>query len=147
MAKTIEELQKNLFSEKDGSKFSKTKDKLIKQFSENNRDQVVDMLMEYSRHGSLLHWRNFLLTDIIRLVHDQEISYAAFFEWALSQPELMYWSIDGILKTKGADAYEALVALAVNDQLRMDVRAKAIKSIAVRSKQPFDRDLPLMIRS
>ncbi|WP_409415893.1 SMI1/KNR4 family protein [Flavobacterium sp. PS2] len=142
MAKTIKHFEESLFTEDDGSKFSKIKDKLIKSFSTTDREKVIEILIQYSKDGKMLHWRNFLLTDIIDLVQEDETNYSDFFEWTITKPELTYWGIDGLIKTKGIKAYKTLIELAQNESLPTEVRAKAIKSIAIHSKQPFDRDLP-----
>jgi hypothetical protein len=142
MAKTIKQFEESLFIEDDGSKFSKIKDKLIKSFSSTDREKVIEILIQYSKDGKMLHWRNFLLNDIINLVKEDETNYTNFFEWAITKSEFTYWGIDGLIKTTGKKAYGTIIELAQNESLPTDVRAKAIKSIAIHGKQPFDRDLP-----
>lgn len=143
MAKaTLQDLSAQLLNESDGNKFAKLKDKLIKQYGATDATQVLDVLTTYAREGKLLHWRNFLMTDIIRLVPQDDRQYAAFFEWAVTIPNLTYWAIDGLLKTNGQQAYDQLIALATNEQLPVDNRSKAVKSLALHSQQPFDRALP-----
>jgi hypothetical protein len=142
MAKTIEQLEKDLFNELDGSKFSRIKDKLIKIYSDTGREKVLNIFIQYSKDGQILHWREFLLTDILRLLHEGEAVYKDFFEWTITQPDLAYWSVDGLLKTKGKEAYPALIELAQDEKQALEIRAKAIKSMAVHSKQLFDRGLP-----
>ncbi|WP_219115923.1 SMI1/KNR4 family protein [Janthinobacterium sp. UMAB-56] len=133
-------LHRKLFDETDGVKFSKLKDKLLAKHAASDRLAVLDILIGYAREGQLLHWRNFLMSDIARLVEACE--HAAFFAWALEQPELAYWGVDGLLKSAGKDAYAPLVALAASSASSLDVRAKAVKSLAVFSGQPFDAGLP-----
>lgn len=140
MAKTRAQFELELFNESDGSKFAKQKDKFIAAFSS---DEVLPVLIRYVKEGKLLHWRNFLLTDIIELINNNDASYADFFRWALTQQELTYWSVDGLLKTAGAGAYEVLVKLAADELQQTSNRAKAIKSLAAHSSQPFDRQLPV----
>ncbi|KOP36357.1 SMI1/KNR4 family protein [Flavobacterium sp. WLB] len=142
MAKTIIQFEESLFTETDGSKFNKTKDKLIKSFSQTDREKIIEILMEYSRTGSMPHWRNFLLTDILELIQENETQYADFFQWTITQPELTYWGIDGLIKVLGRKSYDTVINLVLNETLSTETRAKAIKSIAVYSKQPFDRDFP-----
>ena len=64
-----------------------------------------------------------------------------FFAWAVTKQNLAYWGIDGLLKSMGKDAYESVVALAISDSQPQQVRAKAVKSLAVLSRQPFDAGL------
>ena len=143
MAKaTLQDLSTQLLNESDGNKFAKLKDKLIRQFGETDTTQVLEVLTNYTREGKLLHWRNFLMTDIIRLIPQDDKQYTAFFEWAIAIPNLTYWAIDGLLKTTGIQAYDQLITLATNEHLPVSNRAKAIKSLALHSQQPFDRQLP-----
>ena len=138
----IEELQRQLFEETDGTKFSRLKDKLIKNYSALQREAVMHVFMQYAREGKLVHWRNFLMTDIIELVQEGEEAYKPFFEWALSVPELAYWAVNGFLKTAGTTAYPVLLTTALNELVKLEVRANAIKCLSVHSEQPFDKGLP-----
>lgn len=133
-------LHRKLFDETDGVKFSKLKDRLLKKHAGDDRLAVLDILIAYAREGQLLHWRAFLMSDIVHLVEGSQ--HAAFFAWALGQPELAYRAVDGLLKSTGVEAYAPLVALAASGATRLDVRARAIKSLAVFSRQPFDQGLP-----
>lgn len=142
MPSKLEELKQKLFAEKDGVKFDRIKNKLIKQFAESDRKDLLLTLIQYVKEGGILHWRNYLLNDIIPLVENDEQEFADFFEWGLSQSELSYWSIDGYLKTKGKQAYPKLVRMALDETVDTVTRAKAIKSLAMFSKQPFDNKLP-----
>jgi hypothetical protein len=134
--------ERKLFAEKDGSKFHTLLQKLIKTHAANQREQVITILIKYAKEGQLLHWRNMLLTDLIELIEENETQYIDFFEWAITVPKLAYWGIDGLLKTAGKAAYTPLVALINNEKYEVEDRAKAIKSIAVFSKQAFDSGLP-----
>lgn len=140
--KNIAALKTQLFGELNGSKLSRIKDELIKKCAEDDRKEVVAILMQYVKEGKILHWRDFLLTDIIKNVLDGEQEYAGFFEWTITIDSLAYWGIDGLLKTVGKDSYGELVEMIKNERLPLSVRAKAVKSIAEFSKQPFDKDLP-----
>ncbi|WFR77615.1 SMI1/KNR4 family protein [Janthinobacterium rivuli] len=133
-------LHRKLFDETDGSKFARLKERLIKKHAADERLAVLEILMAYARDGQLLHWRSFLMSDIVHLVEGSQ--HAAFFTWALEQPALAYCAVDGLLKSTGVDAYAPLVALAASSATSLEVRAKAIKSLAVFSRQPFDQGLP-----
>ena len=138
MAKDLTQLKNELFEETDGNKFARLKDKLIRTLGAD----ALPVLIAYTKEGKLLHWRNFLLTDILNLVNEGDAAYADYFSWAVTQPGLAYWSVDGLLKTKGDAAYEQLTSVALDGAQTQEVRAKAIKSLAVHSRQPFDRSLP-----
>jgi len=132
-------LHRKLFDETDGSKFATLKDRLIKKHGETDRLAVLEILSAYARDGQLLHWRSSLLNAIVDLMRPQELQ--DFFNWAVTMPELAYWGIDGLLKSQGKQAYDTVVAMAVSDHLRLEVKAKAVKSLAVFSRQPFDAGL------
>lgn len=132
-------LHRKLFDETDGNKFARLKDRLIKKHGVDERLAVLDILIGYAREGQLLHWRNFLMTDIIALAEPGE--RGDFFSACLEVPDLSYWAVDGMLKSMGAAAYGPLVALAAREAAERSARAKAIKSLAVASGQPFDRGL------
>ena len=133
-------LHRKLFDETDGVKFSKLKDRLLNKHAADERLAVLDILIAYARDGQLLHWRAFLMSDIARLVEANE--HSGFFAWALEQPDLAYWAVDGMLKSAGKDAHAPLVALAQSSTASLQLRAKAVKSLAVFSRQPFDAGLP-----
>lgn len=132
-------LHRKLFDETDGSKFATLKDRLIKKHGETERLAVLDILGAYARDGQLLHWRSSLVNSMVQLMQPQELQ--EFFSWAVTMPELAYWGIDGLLKSKGKDAYDTVMALAMSDSQQQQVRAKAVKSLAVLSRQPFDAGL------
>lgn len=132
-------LHRKLFDETDGGKFATLKDRLIKKYGETDRQAVLEILSAYARDGQLLHWRSSLVNAMVDLMRPQELQ--EFFTWAVTMPELAYWGIDGLLKSRGKQAYDTVVAMAISDQLRLEVKAKAVKSLAVFSRQPFDAGL------
>ena len=133
-------LHRKLFDETDGSKFARLKDRLLKKHAADERQAVLAILIAYAREGQLLHWRAFLMTDIVALAEPGE--YGDFFSWSLDMDGLAYWGVDGMLKSMGKAAYAPLVALATAENAKLSVRAKAVKSLAVFSRQPFDAGLP-----
>lgn len=139
---SIAQAEEALFKEANGSTFSKLKDKLIKIYAVNERELVIDIFMRYIKEGQLTHWRSFLLPDLIKLVFADEDKYAAFFKWSITVPELTYWGIGGLIKTIGKTSYDSIIQLIQNKDLELESRAKAAKSIAQLSGQPFDRSLP-----
>src|SRR5450830_288015 len=132
----LENLRTKLFEESEGSKFARLKDRLLKNHGQQERLAVLAMLVDYVRDGQLLHWRTFLLPDMLRLTEPGE--YTDFYAWSLSQPKLAYWGVDGLLKSTGKAAYGMLIELITKQDTPLDVRAKAVKSLAVFSRQPFD---------
>lgn len=134
-------LHRKLFDETDGSKFARLKDRLLNNHGQTERAAVLSILAAYIRDGQLLHWRAFLLPDMVRLTQPGE--YQDFYVWALEQPKLAYWSVDGLLASAGKAAYAPLVALAADTAQALAVRAKAIKSLALFSRQAFDAGRPL----
>lgn len=140
--KSLDKLSQQIFDETDGNKFSKLIKKLLKKYSSSDREYVLNILTEYVKNGQILHWRNFLLSDMVELVNEDESKHNNFFEWCVTQPKLTYWGIDGLIKTKGKKSFSTLIELAKDDNLETETRAKSIKSISTYSKQPFDRGLP-----
>jgi hypothetical protein len=140
--KNLDKLRQQIVDETDGSKFSKLIEKLLKKYSSTDREYILETLTEYAKYGQIIHWRNFLLNDIIKLINEKETEYISFFEWCVTQPELTYWGIDGLIKAKGENSFPTLIELAKNESLKTSIRAKAIKSISMYSKQFFDRELP-----
>lgn len=134
-------LHRKLFDETDGNKFARLKDRLLKKHGADERCAVRDIFMAYAKEGQLLHWRNFLMTDIIALAEPGECG--DFFTACLDVPELSYWAVDGMFKSMGKAAYGSLVALAAREDAKLSARAKAIKGLAIVSGQPFDRGLML----
>lgn len=132
-------LHRKLFDETDGNKFARLKDRLLAKHAPEARCAVRDMFIAYAKEGQLLHWRNFLMTDIIALTEPGECG--DFFTACLDVPELSYWAVDGMLKSMGKAAYGPLVTLATAEHAKPSARAKAVKSLAVFSGQPFDRGL------
>lgn len=133
-------LHRKLFDETDGNKFSRLKERLLKKHAADERQAVLEILMAYARDGQLLHWRAFLMTDIVALAEPGE--YGDFFSWSLDMDGLAYWGVDGMLKSMGNAAYAPLVTLASTENAKLSVRAKVVKSLAVFSRQPFDAGLP-----
>lgn len=76
--KILEKFRQQIFQETDGSKFSKLIKKLIKKHSFSDRENVLKILTDYSKNGQILHWRNFLLTDIIDLINKDDRNYEVF---------------------------------------------------------------------
>jgi SMI1 / KNR4 family (SUKH-1) len=136
---SIDKLKQQLFNEADGVKFSNLKDKLLKKYATTDRATVLEIFTQYVKEGKILHWREFLLTDIIDLIEKKE--YIEFFEWTITVPKLTYWGIDGLLKSCGSNSYNKLIALIKSDDQPVSIKAKAIKSISSVSKQPFDSGL------
>jgi SMI1 / KNR4 family (SUKH-1) len=135
-------LIQKMTDETDGSKLAKHIDQLIGQQVATDRAAVIECLISYVKSGRIVHYRPFVLPRLIDLIHEGESAYAAFFEWALSQEELAYWAVDGLLKIQGRAAYDLLCHKAFDQEAVLSVRAKAIKSIALHSLQTFDAGLP-----
>lgn len=138
----IDKLEKSIIEETDGSKLHRLIKALIKLSDESTRERILEILIHYRREGKVLHFRNFILADIVKLVEEREDKYGEFFASSLTQPTLAYWSVDGLLKTRGEAAYPVLVAMISNEETELSVKAKAIKEMSLCSGQDFDRELP-----
>ncbi|MDO5692642.1 MAG: SMI1/KNR4 family protein [Pseudomonadota bacterium] len=138
----LEQLEVELFKETNGSRFAYLKEKLIAKHVDAQRDAVLAIIERYVREGPIAHWREFLMADAVKLCRGQDQTLFPFFNWALGQPELAYWAVDGLLKTGPASALPTLCRLACDQSRDVEVRAKAIKSLALYADQTFDRNLP-----
>lgn len=134
--------QNKLLSEPDEMKFVKFKDKLIKNYGKPHRAEVARTLMRWLQGGKHPYLRADIVLDLLDLVPENDETAAEFFAWAIADPDLAYWSIDGLLKTKGNAGYREIVAATRNTAFSVETRAKAIKSLAQAAQQPFDRGLP-----
>lgn len=126
----------------DGLKFHKLLDKLLKKHTTSDRVAVIEVLIDYAKQGKIPHCRAAVIPKISNLVNEKEENYADFFAWAITQTEFTYWATDGLLKTQAESAYPSLIELAKNENIETEIRAKAIKSMATASQQPFDHNLP-----
>ncbi|MBU3113156.1 SMI1/KNR4 family protein [Clostridium lacusfryxellense] len=140
MKTELENLKDKLFATEDGSIFWKLTVKLIKKKKKDRKD-IIEILGEYVKSGNIFHMRSFILPDLIELVNEGEGNYSWVFDYCLTDKDLAYWGIEGLLKTEGLKAYGTILSLVDNINFKVEVRAKAIKQLAIYSGQKFDRNL------
>jgi hypothetical protein len=102
----------------------------------------IPILMEYAISGPLDHVRTHVSARLADLVPEGDAAYASFFEAGLSDPNLVYWSIQGLVRVSGESSFPALTRFALNPANAVDDRAKAIRDMALLSGQRFIHGLP-----
>lgn len=142
MKDKISILETQIFEETDGIKLDKQFKKLGKLMNGETRSRIMELMTRYVREGKVLHFRDFILSDMVSLVEEGDREYAGFFEWSVTQPQFTYWSIDGLLRTMGKSVYPLLLLIAENKKETIEVRGKAVKELALFSRNTFDRGLP-----
>jgi hypothetical protein len=98
-------------------------------------DSVV-ILMEYAISGPLDHVRTHVSARLVDLVPEGDAAYVSFFEAGLSDPNLAYWSIQGLVRVSES-SFPTLTRFALNPAHAVDDRAKAIREMALLSGQRF----------
>jgi hypothetical protein len=98
--------------------------------------------MEYATSGPLDHVRKYASAQLADLVPAGDKAYADFFEAGLSDPHLVYWSIQGLVRVAGQSSFRALTEFALNPAHDGEDRGKAIREMALLSGQRFIRGLP-----
>ena len=98
--------------------------------------------MEYARSGPLDHVRNYASARLADLVPEGDKAYVGFFEAGLSDPHLVYWSIQGLVRVAGQSSFRALTEFASDPAHDSEDRGKAIREMALLSGQRFIQGLP-----
>jgi hypothetical protein len=140
VAKTIEDLKAILFSAKYGDDVCDEINELGA-LAEKGSDHAKKVLALYINAGSVAHLRNHVCERLAEAVNEQEAKFVTLFRKSLSDPEIRYWSILGIINSAGKAAYAALTKIAEDPRIPLEDRAHAIKCLARYSKQKFDRNL------
>lgn len=115
---------------------------LIRDLLRAEASDSVPILMEYATAGSLDHVRAHAAARLAELIPEGDSSYAGFFEAGLSDAELAYSSIQGLVRASGKSSFPALTQFALDPAHRVDDRAKAIREMALFSGQHFIKGLP-----
>jgi hypothetical protein len=104
--------------------------------------ETIPILMEYAISGPLDYVRTDVCARLAALVPEGDAAYASFFEAGLSDPNLAYWSIQGLVRVSGESSFPGLTRFALNPANAVDDRAKAIREMALLSGQRFIQGLP-----
>jgi hypothetical protein len=97
--------------------------------------------MEYATSGPLDHVRNHASAQLADLVPEGDKAYVGFFVAGLSDPHLVYWSIQGLVRVAGQSSFPALTEFALNPAHEVEDRGKAIREMALLSGQRFIQGL------
>jgi hypothetical protein len=139
--RSVDDLNAALLAATDGIAACGAINSLSKYATKGNA-QAKQALALYVKEGRISHMRTHACSLLAESVKEPDGELAALFRWGLSIPELRYWSILGFINSAGKDAYRELVKLAGDKTSRLDDRGHAVKCLAVRSRQSFDRGLP-----
>jgi len=141
MAKSIGDLQVELFNASDGVVACDAIRAITKQATKGNAE-AKQVLALYMRDGRIGHLRSHACACLVGCVTELDNDFVEMFRNGLSDPELRYWSILGYIKSAGKIAYSELVRMARDSAVLLAERDHAIKCLAVVSRRPFDRNLP-----
>jgi hypothetical protein len=100
------------------------------------------VVADYARGGAIGHMRTHATAILAAVIPTPSPANAALFRRLLGDPLTRYWAVRGLIRTAGRRAYPELVALADNPEVALNVRAHAVKCLALDSGQLFDRELP-----
>ncbi len=115
---------------------------LIRDLLRAESSESVPILMEYAIRGPLDHVRTYASARLADLVPEGDAAYISFFEAGLSDPSLVFWSIQGLVRVAAESSFPALTRFALNPDHAVDDRAKAIREMALFSGQSFIQGLP-----
>jgi hypothetical protein len=115
---------------------------LIRNLLRADASDSVPVLMEYATNGPLGHVRKHVASRLAELIPEGDSSYADFFEAGLSDKELAYWSIEGLVRVSGRASFPMLTQFALDPVHPVEDRGKAIREMALLSGQRFIQGLP-----
>jgi SMI1 / KNR4 family (SUKH-1) len=141
MNKNLDDLKDALFTAKDGGAACDAINTLAKHAEKGNR-QAKQVLALYIKEGRINHMRKHACFCLAESVKQPDGEFTELFREGLFDSDLRYWSILGYINSGGKDAYKELAKIAIDKTIPLGERAHAIKSLAMFSRQPFDRHLP-----
>lgn len=141
MPTSVEKVIQELTETADGAVAHKKVRNLCK-LAEQGDEKSLLGLIEYMQFGKIDHVRTHVCSLLSEMVSDQRCGLLVdIFRRGLADNALRYWSIDGLALTAGSDSSRDLSAIALNEDYRLEERAKAIQTLARTSLQPFNRGL------
>jgi hypothetical protein len=138
MTRSVRELRDRLFSASDGRSAFDAAAALLAGMKDGDRE-ARRILFEYVVDGTYAHLREHITAQIAELAPEQDAEARAFFLRGLAIPAAQYWSVLGLIRAAGSDAYPDLVRIAADEAVDMETRAHAVKRLALHSRQLFDR--------
>ncbi|MBK8172580.1 MAG: SMI1/KNR4 family protein [Sandaracinaceae bacterium] len=136
----VAELASKLIAAKDGAAASPHWTALDKLARKGDREASA-ALASYVENGELGFIRGFLAATLFEITKPGSAEFAATFIQGLTDDETCYWSIQGLVRSLGAAAYERVCAIALSAGEALPHRACAIKALSTSAKQTFDRGL------
>jgi len=141
MKRTVGGIRELLISTTDGGVACDAINALAKHVQKGNMEAKA-VLAEYAGNGPVEHMRSFACATLAKLVDESDFATVEVFRCGLSDETNRYWSILGYINVLGRGAYESLTEIAYNVSISVEDRSKAVKCLALCSKQGFDRQLP-----
>lgn len=141
---TIDKIVNQLFEEDSGIEAYKKVDLLKEKINTENREIILNSLMEYVKIGQVKHIREFILIDLVELVKNNEKKYADFFKnyIEIDYSNKSYWSIKGYVKAAGEDSYEFLSRIVLDSRSSFKNKIVIIRELAKHSNNTFDNEIP-----
>jgi hypothetical protein len=141
MPTSVERVIRELTETTDGLVAHKKVKKLYKLAAQGDETSFQG-LVAYMQFGKIDHVRTYVCSLISEMMNAQRCGRLVdIFRRGLADNALRYWSVDGLALTAGSDSYKDLCAIALNEDCRLDERAKALQTLARTSLQPFNRGL------
>lgn len=141
MATDLKNTIDQLFAARGGEQAFRSLDKLIREAAKGSAEARA-ALIRYMTSGRFDHVREHAAAELSDLTEEGDADLVAAFRKGLSDDATRHWSIAGYVMAAGRDAYNEVVAIAIDEEAETEHRAQAIKSLAAHSGQPFDRGLP-----
>lgn len=142
----IDQLFKQLYDADDGSSAYAIIDKVKKIASKNEekRNFIIENLMKYSNETPMNHLKSLTVTDINKLVKENETQYADFFISKIESGDFSaaYYAIEGYTKVMQKMSYKYLVESLISSKLNIECNALIVCELSHLSNNPFDQGSP-----
>jgi len=124
MPTSVERVIQQLNDASDGSVAHK-KIRTLHKLAEQGDEKSFQGLIVYMQFGKIDHVRTYVCSLISEMVNAQTCGQLVdIFRRGLQDDALRYWSIAGLAVTAGSDSYRDLLAIALNEDCRVEERAK-----------------------
>ena len=141
MAIDLRKISEQLFAARGGEQAFQNLEKLAREARKGSND-ALEAMVRYMSSGRFDHVREHAASELVELAEEGDPDLTRAFRDGLDDDATCYWCIAGYVKTAGREADKKIVSIALDEDMEIDRRAQAIKCLAVRSRQPFDRGLP-----
>ena len=133
-------MAEKLFQIKNGGKAFDEAETLLRQCKRGSRT-ARGTLIRYMLEGKVDHVRDFVAAELAEGVEEGDRELATAFRKGITDNAIRYWSVLGFVHAAGRNAYEDVVAIALDSSMETGIRAQSIQCLARHSGQTFDRGL------